>query len=171
METNPFGVLGLPERFDLEDEAIESAYLGLAAAAHPDRYSDPLEQADAVERASAINAAREMLLNPESRARALLGIREGTEGGAGGDENALPADFLMEVMEVRERLEEAIASEEPGELAALHRWADEARSEHLATLGRQFEAGEMAGVIRRELNALRYIQRMLDQMPPPHSKA
>ena len=162
MEMNPFELLGLPARFDLDEEAIESAYLRLAAAAHPDRYADSLDQADAAERSSAINGAREALLNPESRARALL--RERAEPGST-DDNALPAAFLMEVLDIRERLEDAVASNDRDALDALRVWADRARAEHIESLGRQFAAQEATSVIRQELNALRYIQRMLDQMP------
>jgi hypothetical protein len=34
---NPFAVLGLPERPDLDDDTIDGAWLAIAAATHPDR--------------------------------------------------------------------------------------------------------------------------------------
>jgi hypothetical protein len=37
MTTNPFAVLGLPERPDLDDETVRAAWRQIAAATHPDR--------------------------------------------------------------------------------------------------------------------------------------
>jgi hypothetical protein len=34
---NPFTVLGLPERPDLDDDTVDAAWLAIAAATHPDR--------------------------------------------------------------------------------------------------------------------------------------
>ena len=37
MTTNPFAVLGLPERPDLDDETVRAAWRAIAVATHPDR--------------------------------------------------------------------------------------------------------------------------------------
>ena len=37
MNPNPFAVLGLPERPDLDDETVRAAWRAIAAATHPDR--------------------------------------------------------------------------------------------------------------------------------------
>jgi hypothetical protein len=37
MTTNPFALLGLPERPDLDDETVRAAWRQIAAATHPDR--------------------------------------------------------------------------------------------------------------------------------------
>ena len=37
MSLNPFAVLGLPERPDLDDETVRAAWRAIAAATHPDR--------------------------------------------------------------------------------------------------------------------------------------
>jgi hypothetical protein len=37
MSPNPFAVLGLPERPDLDDETVRAAWRAIAAATHPDR--------------------------------------------------------------------------------------------------------------------------------------
>jgi hypothetical protein len=37
MSSNPFAVLGLPERPDLDDETVRAAWRAIAAATHPDR--------------------------------------------------------------------------------------------------------------------------------------
>jgi hypothetical protein len=37
MTTNPFAILGLPERPDLDDETVRTAWRAIAVATHPDR--------------------------------------------------------------------------------------------------------------------------------------
>jgi len=37
MTPDPFTVLGLPERPDLDDDTVDAAWLAIAAATHPDR--------------------------------------------------------------------------------------------------------------------------------------
>ena len=37
MKPNPFAVLGVPERRDLDDETVRAAWRAIAAATHPDR--------------------------------------------------------------------------------------------------------------------------------------
>ena len=132
---------------------------------HPDRFPDPIEQAEAVEQMSLITDAYRVLSDPEARARALLELSTQDEGA---DRDALPPDLLMEVMEVREEMESAIESGNANELQRLRTWAGERREEHLqklaALLDRDIDT-TIAGKARLELNALRYIQRMLEQMP------
>jgi len=78
-----FDLLSQPAVFDLDPAALEAAYLRAAAATHPDRFDDPLEQADAADRAAAVTTAHAQLKDPEKRARVLLG-RLGVTTDAGG---------------------------------------------------------------------------------------
>ncbi|WP_428389588.1 Fe-S protein assembly co-chaperone HscB [Mucisphaera sp.] len=159
---NPFHTLGLPPSFDLDHATIEATYLTLAAQTHPDRFTDPIEQAEAAEQASAINLARDTLKDPEKRAKALLALRGESDPQ---NQDSLPPDFLMDVMEIRERLDSAIEANNLSELADLREWAQTTRENHLKTLANQFANDAPSRQIRMELNTLRYIQRMLDQMP------
>ena len=75
-------------------------------------------------------------------------------------------------MEVREALEEALEHRDEAELKRLRQWAEQQRDERLRTVGDLLEQGdpsepmdeEAARRARLELNALRYAQRMLEQM-------
>ena len=62
---DPFARLALPRRFDLTEAAIRRAFLTKVQSAHPDAGGDQDLGAD-------ITKARDTLLNPESRADALL---------------------------------------------------------------------------------------------------
>ena len=160
---DPFSTFGLPRRFDLELEDLRQRFLSASAQHHPDRFTDPLEQADAAEQSAQINHAYQVLSDPESRAKALLALHGGADAS---DEKSLPPALLMQVMEVREELDQAIADQNDAELARLHAWATGEHDQHLANLARLFAVAEPdTAAVRLELNALRYIRRMLEQMP------
>ena len=71
-------------------------------------------------------------------------------------------------MEVREALEDAIASNDQTELSRLRTWASEQRDIYINQISLLLQSDldtEKAGQVRLPLNALRYMQRMLEQMP------
>lgn len=170
---DPFDTLGLPARFDLDRGAIEAAYLSRAAAAHPDHGGT--EAADVEGAIARLNAARGTLLDAEKRARALVarlsvGEAVGVRGVAGED-RALPPGFLETMMEARERMEAERG--QPGSAERWEGWAEERRAGHVKEVGRLLgeagakPAGGRSGAlaaVRRELNAWRYVERMLEQI-------
>ena len=163
---NPFEVLGVPARFDLEGAELHRRFIALSAANHPDRFLDPLAQADAAQRAAQINQAYQILADPQSRAEALLAVLDGPGQGA---DKSLPPDLLATMMRVREELEQAIASNDGPTLARLRAWAQGERAKSLARLAVLFaQAGDpqQGALVRKEihlaLNALRYFQRTLE---------
>jgi|GEM_PF-1761643 len=166
MTNDPFKAMGIAPRFALDEQDLRKRFLAASAQMHPDRFPDPLEQAEAVEQMSQLTDAYRVLCDPESRARAMIEL-SGLE--SVGDKDKLPPDLLMEVMEVREELESAIENNSRGELDRLRQWASDQRAHYLAQLGRILDSGPLdpskASQARLELNALRYMQRMLEQMP------
>ncbi len=156
-----FAELGVPAKFELDAAELERRFVALAAEHHPDRFADPLQQADAADRFAAVNEAYRVLRDPILRAAALLQLR-GAE--AQSDDKSLPAGFLSQMLELRERLEQAIDDQDEAELAALRDWAAQQRTQRLRTIAGLFEGPDSAAVAM-ELNALRYVQRMIDQTP------
>ena len=164
-EFDPFEILGVPRQFAVDEQVLRQAFLRASAKQHPDRFVDPIEQADAVEQMSELTDAHRVLSDPELRARALLRL-SGLE--LPEDKDKLPPALLMEVMEVREEMEDAIESGDTTELDRLRAWANGQRDAYLSKLDDLFRAeldADKAKAIRIELNALRYMQRMLEQMP------
>ncbi len=165
---DPFKTLEVPTTFDLEDAELHMKFIQASSLHHPDRHTDPVKQAEAAEKSAAINQAYAILSDPERRADALL---QQLGGPAKEDDKSLPPALLMEMMEVRETLEEAIADNNKMELEKLRGWAHDQKHTHLTKIAQLFDkAGDVlseadAKAIRLELNALRYIQRMLEQMP------
>lgn len=169
MNSCPFDTLGVEPRFDLDERDLHDRFIRLSAAAHPDRFTDPLDQADAAEKSAAVNHAYRILKDPESRADALL-VKLG--GPAKDQDKSLPRDLLVEMMEIRETQEEAIAANDQQALRKLATWAADQRTEHLKRIADLFAAapgtpGNSAALkqIRLELNALRYFERMIEQLP------
>ena len=164
---DPFARLTLPRRFYLADAEIESAYLRAVGGAHPDA---PGGGADA----GAINAARTALRDPEARADALLLLLGGPSRA---EQRGLPDGLLMEMMEIRQQIEREIAEQGALARARWEAWAEQRRAERLQIIGGQFGAlGDPPDParlrdIRVQLNALRYIERLIEQLDPEYDPA
>ncbi|GGY07553.1 Fe-S protein assembly co-chaperone HscB [Paludibacterium paludis] len=129
-----FALFGLERRFRIEVAELERARLRLAMEVHPDRNAakTAAEQRVALMMATRVNEAYDTLKTPLGRARYLLelaGIPTLEE-----TNTSMPAEFLIEQMQWRERIEEA---------------ADEGSIDSLDAL-----SAELAGDIRRMEEAL-----------------
>jgi hypothetical protein len=80
MTPNPFDILGLPERPDLDDETVRAAWRAIAAATHPDR-----ADGGDLPRYTAATAAFAELRTPWARSEAYADLRD-----ARGDTSPLP---------------------------------------------------------------------------------
>lgn len=101
---DPFDTLGLPARFDLDAKDLESRYRDLLRALHPDKHVQgaATQRRESLTRSVDVNDAYRVLKDELKRAQALLvhfGRRDKSE----------PQDpeLLMEVMELREALDDA----------------------------------------------------------------
>lgn len=172
MPFDPFATLGLPRGYAVDRAAVQRAYLTQAARWHPDRFSDPIARRDAEQRSAEINAARVALEDDEQRASALLALL----GGPGkSDDKSLPDGFLMEILDVRSELEEAMQSGDATQKASVQKWAEQQRAQYRDRVAALFDqAGEKLDdesltAIRHELNAWRYIERLIEQIEPSPS--
>ena len=154
---NPFAALGLPAEYGLTGQQISRAYLARISGAHPDAG----EEDDVV--AAGLNEARRVLENPETRAAALLALRGDEPGGA---LKELPGGFLAAMMGTREEIEQALASGDEGARSHWQGWAAAQRGEYEGRVAKMFAAGAGSAEIRRELNAWRYIERLIEQLDP-----
>ncbi|MCZ7633544.1 MAG: DnaJ domain-containing protein [Phycisphaerales bacterium] len=162
---DPFETLGLPARFDLDEGAIRRAYLARVAAVHPDAAGGEGDQA------SVLNEARTVLSDPERRANALL-VRLG--GPSKEADRSLPGGFLAHMMEVRETIESDLATGGDEARQRWEAWATQQRSEYARRVGEMFaELADPAPIdarraIRTELNAWRYVERLIEQLDPQY---
>tara|TARA_B100001059_G_scaffold229426_1_gene262011 strand:- start:664 stop:1224 length:561 start_codon:yes stop_codon:yes gene_type:complete len=164
---DPFDLLGLEPRFDLDLEKMRTRVRRRVAACHPDLCADPLEQAEATRLSARLNQARDVLEDDERRANIL---HERFGGPTARLDGSLPPDFLMEILDIRMRLEEAIESRNEVEALALRTWAMDERKRLKAEVAiglTRMAAGEDVGSdVRGSLNIWRYIERMLSQLQP-----
>lgn len=177
---DPFATLGLPVRYRIDAARLRGAHVRLMAAAHPDRAATPIEAAEFARRASRINEAQQTLADPIRRAEAILRLT----GAASHEGSALPQAFLIEAMELREALDEAIASGDDARVQSLRDDAIAQRDEAIAELDERFDrlvrlTGEQGSgdapaqpqsersseiaAIGATLSRLRYVVRMIER--------
>jgi molecular chaperone HscB len=113
---NHFELFGLAPAFGLESERLERSYREIQSQVHPDRFAHAgaAERRASLQWTTRVNEAFQVLKNPVARARHILelnGVDVAFE-----TNTAMPADFLMQQMELREALE---AAKEPAQLDAL----------------------------------------------------
>uniref|UniRef100_A0A3B4VJC0 HscB mitochondrial iron-sulfur cluster cochaperone n=1 Tax=Seriola dumerili TaxID=41447 RepID=A0A3B4VJC0_SERDU len=103
--------------FALDTKKLQKRYLQLQRSLHPDNFSQKSvkEQEYSESQSSLVNKAYKTLRKPLSRGLYMLelegmSIEEGTDSGA-------DAEFLMELMEINEALDEAQTPEETNKIA------------------------------------------------------
>lgn len=130
-----FALFGLPQRYAIDQRALEQSYRDVQTKVHPDRFAQASasEQRVSLQWATRANEAYQTLRDPLQRARHLLELR-GVDCGLETN-TAMPPDFLMQQMQWREALEAAC---DDRDLAALEQLAQEltqqtsTRLQHLA---------------------------------------
>lgn len=165
MPDDPFALFNLEPSFNLDHRALEKVFLTKARAAHPDFHASSSEsQTNAVDESSRINEAYVILKSPIRRAELLL---ERLGGPTAAEVRDMPPAFLMEVMELREEIEEVresggVDSDRGKALEA--KLADEVADVY-REIGSAFAArktdAESLTAIRRSINVARYLEGLL----------
>jgi molecular chaperone HscB len=155
-----FDLLGLPERYDLDTAAIESAFFAKSRELHPDRFATAPadERVAALSRSRALNDAYQTVKKPVARAEYLLA----RAGVVIGDHEKLDPSFLMEILELREELAEARVAKRTSEVEALQAKMKARRDAAVGKLPALFVAHDLPA-IKEQLIALRYLVRYLDE--------
>ena len=116
-----FSLFGLPRRQALDELELEKRYRDVQSQVHPDKHAH-LADADkrlAMQWATKVNEAYQTLKSPLKRGEYVLGL-------LGHDpqiehNTVMPADFLMQQMELREAVTEARAGGDVDALEQMHR--------------------------------------------------
>lgn len=110
--TSYFKIMACDGTFSLDPQKLQRRYVQLQRALHPDNFSQKSEEEQKYSeiQSALVNKAYRTLLKPLSRGLYMLELRgvrieEGTDAGA-------PPDFLMELMEINEALDQARTSAE-----------------------------------------------------------
>lgn len=159
---DPFALFDLPRRHAVARDVVEARYLERSRAAHPDNVvgADAATRRAALERASAINAAYRILRDPVLRAEQLVKLAgrdlDSTDPVRGAPHPA--QEFLLEMIDLRERLEDATAAARTSVRDEIEARADAALDAAVAAL----ELGDV-NAAAQHLVARRYFQRFLDE--------
>ena len=165
---DPFDILGVEPRFDLDLRALEQRHRDLSRALHPDRYAGApaAERRLSLGRAIEVNDAWRVLRDPLRRAEALLrraGVDTGEEAG-----QKAPQAFLMEVLEAREDLSDAAKRRDGARVARLGEAMRARERAALSSLGAALDgAGDVPQKVKAALpllGELRYLRRYLDEV-------
>lgn len=105
---NHFELFGLAPAFALEAEALERSYREIQSRVHPDRFAHAgaAERRASLQWTTRVNEAYRTLKNPVQRAKHILDLH-GVDVAFETDTH-MPADFLMQQLELREELEAAV---------------------------------------------------------------
>jgi len=169
MTQDHFQRLGLPRRFSVDERELERAYLALSRAIHPDYHLTGLdaELSASLELSAALNEAYNTLRDPFARADYLLTL----EGGPSASEHKqLPQNFLAEMLEAREEVEQARGT--PLEVMRLDEEFSKRSAAIVEQVGSAFSRYEslsaddpqrvnLRAQIRGLLNAARYVRGLL----------
>ncbi|MFX1672095.1 Fe-S protein assembly co-chaperone HscB [Paraburkholderia sp. A2WS-5] len=136
-----FVLFGLPEQFALDADALAHAYRAVQAQVHPDRFAaaGEAQKRVAMQWATRANEAYQTLRDPLKRATYLLHLR-GIEVGAENNTAMEPA-FLMQQMEWREAIEDAVGAKNVDALDALAAELRDDERVRLAKLGALLDSG------------------------------
>ncbi len=113
LSSNFFALFDLPVSFEVDLNALSARYREAQRAAHPDKFANNASEAErrlSVQMAARINEAYQVLKDPLSRGRYLLELHGVALDDA---DTAFDGAFLMEQMELRERLADVKNSADP----------------------------------------------------------
>lgn len=118
LQSNDFELFGVPARFTQDRAQLDARWKDLQREVHPDRFAaqGAAAQRVAMQWSARINEAYQRLKDPQRRAAYLCELN----GAPIEAENntAMPRDFLMQQMDLRERLDDAQTAHALDEIGA-----------------------------------------------------
>ena len=165
-----FEVMGLPHCFQIGSEELENLYLRLTLGMHPDFFGAASEEQKRLSEKSSVmlNAAYSTLSEPASRARYLLSL---FSNGNILQTDELPEGFLKNMFTFQESLDEILES---GDQSALCKMNEDLQNRYnfiesnYAALFKKLETSpentEILQQLQTQLNAERYLRRLLDRI-------
>jgi molecular chaperone HscB len=107
---NCFEWFGMPVAYRIDDNALRRAFLLNSKKFHPDFYTtaSEAEQAEVLEKSTLNNQAYNTLADPDTRLRHILELAGALNNNPNQNET-LPQDFLMNMMDINEQIMELSA--------------------------------------------------------------
>ena len=161
-----FSLFGLPSRFDLDAQALESAWRTVAAQVHPDRFAtaSPAERRVAMQWAARANEAYRQLRDPLLRARYLCeqaGVDLQTESNT-----SMDTAFLMQQMTWREMMDDA--RNDAGVLAELRTELEDARQQMRVALTRLLDEQRDYAAAGLKVREWMFVEKLAQELAQAH---
>jgi molecular chaperone HscB len=158
-------LFGLSPAYALDLEHLDRAYRDIQARVHPDRFanSGDAERRASMQMTTQVNEAYRTLKSSVRRAKYLLelnGVDVGFE-----TNTAMPPEFLMHQMELRERLEEAKSS---SDLELLSRDLVVERREIENEIRHKFDGEHDFGASRELVRKLMFLEKFGEEIDSAH---
>jgi len=166
-----FAMLGVPRRFDLDEDELHRKFLALNRHAHPDFHANesPEVQQLSLSIASAVNDAYRTLKDPPARGAYLLELLGGKSSA---EDKSVPDGFLETMLMMQAELEDATDADDREELTRLRdvlRTQQAGLIRRIAGLFGQLESAaaceavrnDLLNEIRRQLNAVSYVRKLM----------
>ena len=127
---NYFELYDIPESFEIDQAALKRKFLELSKKYHPDFHTlnEEGEQEDALKMSVLNNEAYKTLKNKELLTAYILELNGITLG----DNDSIPQDFLMEMMDINERLMDVQMDPNPESIKAITAEIDQIHKSLLA---------------------------------------
>lgn len=163
-----FALLGLPETFAIDAQALESAWRRLQSAVHPDRHvqGSSVDRRLALQRATQLNEAYRVLRDPQRRAGYLCELR-GVDLQVESN-TAMPAAFLMQQMAWREALDDIRAGRDASGLQPLRDELEAARTTLIEQIGQALDQQGDAAKAGEGVRQLMFLDRLSDEIDLAH---
>ncbi len=157
---NHFELMGLPVAFAIDGARLERGYRDLQSRVHPDKFAaaSGAERRVAMQWAARANEAYRTLRDPVDRARYLLSLK----GFDTGEESntAMPPDFLMQQMELREAAAQARSARDAKALEGLRLALAAGRDDMLRLLARALDADRNYDAGCSLVRKLRFLEKL-----------
>lgn len=156
LQSDDFELFGLEQHFKQDRAVLDARWKDLQRQAHPDKFTaqGAAAQRVAMQWSVRINEAYQRLKDPLRRAAYLCELH----GAPVNAENntAMPASFLMQQMQWREELDEAVSAEE---LAQISQQCRQAERETLFAIEQLLDQSQDYAAAVAQVRALMFIER------------
>ena len=164
LTSNFFELFGLPVSYDVDLSQVQQRYMELQKQVHPDKFANASDQAKrlSMQQTSWINEAQTTLKDPVLRATYLLklkGVDINLE-----NETTMDAAFLMQQLEMRERLESIRSEADPLDaLDALAKETSSSADEMMQGFTKSYEADQLDEA-REWVRKLQFMQKAVREI-------
>ena len=165
LQATDFELFGVPARFAQDAAALTERWKALQREVHPDKFAaqGPAAQRVAAQWSARINQAYQRLKSPQQRAAYLCELHGAPIQAE--SNTAMPAEFLMQQMELREALDEAASA---ADLDQISRTSATLQRELLQKIEHQQDAQQDWPAAAQSVRALMFLDKLAADIDRRH---